>query len=284
MSAPLFDFDPDLVSIERKRRSTTQGSVIVSYDGIELGHYGDDIHLIKEGIHRGEYHGHEDAYWMAVAQRQAIAQGLVCDDDENKCSECRCTYEDGGDGFNGMCPSCADAAEEQTFKINVAMNIRAYGVVEVKAATIDDAQELLTHEYIGQNFEPHGNGSDDYDMNHPEQVSLTEWEDENGGAGELHVELPDPAEVVLMAVGLHGVTRADLALIGDMRHDTDGNPCVWTNRYSCTCGMNWNDQWSCQCDDTCPGCGKDVSPHTSEFDTSIPEPLQRLWEMLPEAR
>lgn len=194
MNTPLFDFDPDLVSIQRKRPSTTQGSVIVSYDGTELGHYGDDIKLIKEGVHRGQYHGHDDAHWMAVAQRQAIAQGLVCDDDENKCSECRCTYEDGGDGYNGMCPSCADAAEEQTFKINVAMNIRAYGVVEVKAATIEDAQSQMTHQFIADNFEPHGCGSEDYDMTNPEQVWLGEWEAEDGEGGELEIDLPDPDE------------------------------------------------------------------------------------------
>ncbi len=194
MNTPLFDFDPDLVSIERKRRSTTQGSVIVSYDGTELGHYGDDIKMIAEGIHRGEYHGHNDAYWMSVAQRQAVAQGLVCDDDENKCSECRCTYEDGGDGYNGMCPSCADAAEEQTFKINVAMNIRAYGVVEVKDATIEDAQAQMTHQFIAENFNPHGGGSDDYDMTTPTAIWLVEWTDENEENGELEIELPDPDE------------------------------------------------------------------------------------------
>lgn len=256
MSVPIFDFDPALVWIERHRFSATQGEVSVFYDGDCLGRYGDDIKMVVEGAHRGEYHGRDDAYWIDVAKRQAIKRNLVCDD---------------------------TSPAKQTFKISVAMNIRAYGVVEIEAASIEEAQAKLTHEYIGENFYPHGSGSDDYDMGHPEQVSLTEWEDESGNAGELHVELPDPAEVVLMAAGLHGVTRADLALIGDMRHDTDGNPCVWTNSYECDCGTVWDDNWSCQCDDTCPNCGKDVSPHTSEFDTSIPEPLQRLWEMLPEA-
>jgi len=30
------------------------------------------------------------------------------DDDHETCSECGCTYEEGGDGFQGVCPSCTD--------------------------------------------------------------------------------------------------------------------------------------------------------------------------------
>lgn len=35
------------------------------------------------------------------------------DDDDNKCRECGEEYADGGDGYNGRCPDCADKAEEE---------------------------------------------------------------------------------------------------------------------------------------------------------------------------
>lgn len=44
--------------------------------------------------------------------------------------------------------------------------------------------------------------------------------------------------------------------------DTDGEPCRFTNHYRCdACDVEWSDQWSCACDDECPECGADVSPH-----------------------
>lgn len=32
--------------------------------------------------------------------------------EDDRCRECGDAYEDGGDGWDGMCPSCADAAED----------------------------------------------------------------------------------------------------------------------------------------------------------------------------
>jgi hypothetical protein len=44
--------------------------------------------------------------------------------------------------------------------------------------------------------------------------------------------------------------------------DTDGEPCRFTNHYRCdACEVEWSDQWSCACDDECPECGADISPH-----------------------
>ena len=44
--------------------------------------------------------------------------------------------------------------------------------------------------------------------------------------------------------------------------DTDGEPCRFTNHYRCDdCNVEWSDQWSCACDDECPECGADISPH-----------------------
>jgi rubrerythrin len=38
------------------------------------------------------------------------------------------------------------------------------------------------------------------------------------------------------------------------------------NYYRCEeCSHEWTDEWSCQCDDTCPECGaRDMSPYKSE--------------------
>jgi hypothetical protein len=47
--------------------------------------------------------------------------------------------------------------------------------------------------------------------------------------------------------------------------DTEGQPCRHVNHYECVCGENWTDQWSCQCDDECPVCGRKISPHSSDY-------------------
>jgi hypothetical protein len=87
-------FDPEKVSLERHRRSVTQGEVSVSYDGQVLERYGDDIRIITdrddvigspggplerwrraeivEGDGRqvvGGFAGLPDSFWMEVAQR-----------------------------------------------------------------------------------------------------------------------------------------------------------------------------------------------------------------------
>lgn len=41
---------------------------------------------------------------------------------------------------------------------------------------------------------------------------------------------------------------------------------VYINHYRCEyCGTEWEDQWSCACDDECPGCGRDISPYSFEI-------------------
>lgn len=83
-------------------------------------------------------------------------------------------------------------------------------------------------------------------------------------------------------------TRADLARFDTWKSlatDTSGNPCVWLNHYRCECdpaGTFWEDEWSCQCDDECPVCGHDLSPHHSEW-IGPPSPLATaFWDALPE--
>ncbi len=47
----------------------------------------------------------------------------------------------------------------------------------------------------------------------------------------------------------------------------------YNNKYSCgECGTQWEDQWSCTCDDECPNCGaSDYSPTESEDLSAIVE-------------
>ena len=41
---------------------------------------------------------------------------------------------------------------------------------------------------------------------------------------------------------------------------------LWRNHYECPdCGAEWEDVWTAQSNDTCPGCGaRDIEPFTSE--------------------
>lgn len=39
----------------------------------------------------------------------------------------------------------------------------------------------------------------------------------------------------------------------------------YRNFYKCEdCGISWEDEWSCCCDDECPNCGVDYSPYDSD--------------------
>ena len=38
---------------------------------------------------------------------------------------------------------------------------------------------------------------------------------------------------------------------------------LWENHYKCDCGEEWNDIWSCKCDDECSKCGSTLEPYKS---------------------
>lgn len=39
----------------------------------------------------------------------------------------------------------------------------------------------------------------------------------------------------------------------------------FTNHYHCEdCDVEWEDEWSCACDDECPECGTPISPYAYE--------------------
>lgn len=79
-----------------------------------------------------------------------------------------------------------------TYKIDVAMDIRAYGYVEIEAESIDKAVELATPDFIKSNFESHGYGSDDFDYSSPRDIWLGDFEcEETGESGFVEKDLPN---------------------------------------------------------------------------------------------
>lgn len=87
-------------------------------------------------------------------------------------------------------------------------------------------------------------------------------------------------------------TRADLMKhpgFAGLNVDSEGNPCVWRNSYSCqSCTseqIDWQDDWSCECDDDCPACGKSQSPTHSDWlpDAAPGAHWYFTWRSLPEA-
>lgn len=63
-----------------------------------------------------------------------------------------------------------------------------------------------------------------------------------------------------------------------METDTVGNPCVWLNYYCDEEGREWEDPWSCICDDD------GFSPYESEWIGPADAAEIALWESLPEAQ
>lgn len=69
----LAPFNPQAVTLTRIRHSTTQGEVLVCYDGTKIDQFGDTIIRDEDG----EYRGHSDAFWLGIAKRYAIARKLA---------------------------------------------------------------------------------------------------------------------------------------------------------------------------------------------------------------
>jgi len=38
----------------------------------------------------------------------------------------------------------------------------------------------------------------------------------------------------------------------------------YRNFYRCSCGEEWEDAWSCACNDRCPNCNTEIEPYKSE--------------------
>lgn len=45
---------------------------------------------------------------------------------------------------------------------------------------------------------------------------------------------------------------------------------AWFNKhYECPCGATWSDEWSCECNDRCPDCNKEIEAYDSDDLTII---------------
>lgn len=73
MTTAIAAFDAAKVTITRKRFSTTQGETLIEYNGQRIEQYGDDPKLCKDG----QYRQRDDAFWIGIARREAIARGLA---------------------------------------------------------------------------------------------------------------------------------------------------------------------------------------------------------------
>lgn len=71
------------------------------------------------------------------------------------------------------------------FKAQIAMDVRAYGSVQIEADSGEDAIASLTDRFVADNFQPNGS-SDDYDFTTPVQIVVTSVEDEDGNVDEDH--------------------------------------------------------------------------------------------------
>jgi len=97
------------------------------------------------------------------------------------------------------------------------------------------------------------------------------------GGAVVDVEKPDYVEVVIQDFDTDGVDETVL------QKDSDGDeyqefvfpvetkpvevdePYTMTNFYKCEhCNTEWQDEYSCACDDDCPKCGVTHSPYKSE--------------------
>lgn len=68
LTLPMSDkFDPAKVTIERRRQSTTQGSLVISYDGKQLGTWSDKIELNPQ---TKQYEGMTDEQAIGIVQRR----------------------------------------------------------------------------------------------------------------------------------------------------------------------------------------------------------------------
>lgn len=64
---------------------------------------------------------------------------------------------------------------------------------------------------------------------------------------------------------LKAAVNNKLALIEKYGDDGNGLPTNFHNFYRCeACDEEWEDWWSCGCDDECPKCGNDVEACRSE--------------------
>ena len=135
-------------------------------------------------------------------------------DDDNKCRECGDEYSDGGDGWDGMCPSCADV---QTFTILVGMDCRVYGTIDIKATSAERAAEQLADTEAVYDQFVINRGSGDIETINGRNLSIIHTTDENGEIEMIETDLPDDE------CGLPYLSVDDATLIANALSDVVGN-------------------------------------------------------------
>jgi len=81
------------------------------------------------------------------------------------------------------------------------------------------------------------------------------------GKGVIPVEIEDadkPHQALIVMVNQAlALVAAEAAL--------DEQPAHFVNYYDCdNCGHSWEDEWSCQCNDKCPECNREIQPSASK--------------------
>ena len=88
-----------------------------------------------------------------------------------------------------------EVGDVKTWVIKVGMDVRIWGDVEVEAATLEEAQVLVTHGYVAEHIQTEaGVGSDDLDASNGRNLSLLHAHDYDDPAMVFHdieVDVPD---------------------------------------------------------------------------------------------
>jgi len=133
--------------------------------------------------YKGEYDTAQNATY--VCNSCGNAEGMGPDDPRHNLN----TFTFNAESEEMVCRECSsldvycefesDECEDQKFKIEVAMDVRAYGYVEVEAETVEKAVEWIDDVLIADNFQPHGS-SDDLDYSTPVNIVAMRCDDEEG--------------------------------------------------------------------------------------------------------
>lgn len=106
-----------------------------------------------------------------------------------------------------------------TFTIPIAMDIRAYGSIDVTADTLEEAIKSISAEVVADRFQPHGS-AEDLDYNHPVNIVIVdEATDDAGNVFTVDYQpVPDGSWKSSDSTSIHIVTHesseSDVAIMG----------------------------------------------------------------------
>lgn len=211
------------------------------------------------------------------------------------CTKCGQPYVEGSDGWDGMCPTCADQSEPKTYNLTLGMSVRVYGTCDIEAASIEEALEIVRSKV----------GTDDCVFQ--ENCTDMEWDTQCDEAV-LHIENEDDEEDAIDEIdfkpyqkGWEVITAEDLKheikgqqieaapktranLMGrpmwqGVNPDFYGNPIVFLNRYTC-CDTQWDTYAGTDGHSNCPKCFGRQMPLVSHWIGPLNQVEQALWGSL----